>query len=47
MVSTPITIIFSYLPELMKFAPVSSPYKKPEHAALKSNPQAFVAPIFF
>ena len=47
MVSTPITITLLYCPEVMKLAPVTKPYKKPEQAALRSKPQAFFALIFF
>ena len=47
MVSTPITMILSYLLDSINFAPVSSPYRNPVQAPLKSKPQAFDAPILF
>ena len=46
-VSTPITIIVLYWPDSINFAPVSSAYKKPLQAALKSKAHAFSALILF
>src|SRR5688572_22156642 len=42
--SPPITITFLYLPDSTNLEPVSRPNKKPEQAAARSNPQAFLAP---
>src|SRR5882757_10484516 len=43
--SAPITTTFLNRPLSIYMAPVVSAYKKPEQAALRSNPQAFLAPI--
>ena len=45
MMSPPITITFLYRPDSTNCCPVTNAYKKPEHAALKSYPHAFVAPL--
>ena len=43
--STPTTMTFLYLPASIKLAPVVKANRKPLHAAPRSNPKAFFAPI--
>src|SRR5260370_9274490 len=45
MVSLPITITFLCVPAPTNCAPTVSAYEKPEHAADRSKPHAFFAPI--